>query len=524
MKVRRALISVTDKREIARFADGLASGGVEILSSGGTGKVLAEAEVPFTEIAEYVGFPELLGGRLKTLHPLILGGILYRRGHRRDEQEIEAHCIRPLDLVVVNLYAFEETVARGDIDPMQAVEAIDIGGPSLIRAAAKNHAHVAVVTSPDQYAGVLEEIETSGGVDETTRRRLAADAFALTARYDRAIAGWFDAQVEGTGEARRSETFPESIDLHLTRQQSMRYGENPHQSAAFYLLADEQGAGLAACRQLHGKKLSFNNMIDADIALSLPCEFDRPCVAILKHSTPCGVAVAETVAEAEAAARACDPLSTFGGIIGMNRTCNGETASRISKAFTEVVIAPGYTEEALEILKKKRNLRLLETTGDTSRPVGYDLRRVSGGLLVQTRDTHFPEFDELRVVTRRKPTEEELAALRFAWVVCKYVKSNAVLFASEGRTLGLGAGQMSRVDAVHVAAWKAAEAGLDLKGSVLASDAFFPFPDGLEKAVEAGAVAVIQPGGSVRDQEVIDAADRLGVAMLFTGRRHFRHA
>jgi len=516
--IQRALISVTDKSGLAELGKVLQDKGVEILSTGGTGKALADAGIKFTEVADYTGFPEIFGGRVKTLQPTIAGGILMRRDDDGDIKQAEEHKVFPIDLVVVNLYAFEDTVAKEGVSDSQAIEAIDIGGPTLIRAAAKNHKFVGVLTSPDQYGTVAEEISEHGGLSLETMRRLAAEAFEHTAQYDRAIANWFANSEE------EDKLLPNKITFNLTKKQGMRYGENPHQGAAYYGLAEEENIGISACKQLHGKKLSFNNLIDADIALTLPFEFDEPACAILKHTTPSGVGIGTNIAEAEAAARACDPLSAFGGIVGMNRECDEQTALQISKAFTEVIVAPSYTEEALKILTKKKMQRILVAPPEAATPSGYDVRRVAGGMLLQMRDYGFPELDELKVVTDRQPTEDEWRSLKFGWIVCKYVKSNAVLFARHGATLGLGAGQMSRVDAVQVAAMKAKDTGLDLKDSILASDAFFPFPDGLLAAVDAGATAVIQPGGSVRDQEVIDAANERGVAMIMTGRRHFRHA
>jgi len=522
VQIRRALLSVTDKSGIEELGRLLVELGVEILSTGGTGAALAKASVPFTEVSDYTGFPEVFGGRVKTLHPKILGGILMRRDI--DKTDAENLDILPIDLVVVNLYRFEETVAREGVTSAEAVESIDIGGPSLIRAAAKNHKFVGVVTSPAQYVDLMAELTSSRSLlSEETCHKLAADAFEHTARYDRAIADWFHLHAHKTDVVDPAE-FPSSISVRITRQQHLRYGENPHQGAAYYRVEGEEGSGLAACKQIHGKELSFNNLIDADIALTLPYEFTEPAVAILKHTTPSGVAVGNTLAEAEAAARACDPVSAFGGIIGMNRPCDVETAKQISKAFTEVIVAPGYDEDALEILQKKKNLRLMVAPASAAMPTGLDLRRVSGGVLLQSRDAGFPELEDLTVVTKRQPTPEEWDAMTFGWIVSKYVKSNAVLFARGTATLGIGAGQMSRVDAVHVAAWKAEQEKIDLKGSILASDAFFPFPDGLIAAVDAGATAVIQPGGSVRDEEVIAVADERGVAMVLTGRRHFRHA
>jgi len=516
--IKRALISVTDKNGIAELGKVLSDKGVEILSTGGTGRALAEAGIEYKEVADFTGFPEIFGGRVKTLQPTIAGGILMRRDNENDQKEAEENRVEPIDLVVVNLYAFEETVAREGVTDGEAVEAIDIGGPTLIRAAAKNHNFVGVLTSPNQYTEVMEEIAKNGSSKKETLRRLAAEAFEHTACYDRAIANWFASSED------EDPLFPEKITIQLSKEQSMRYGENPHQGAAYYGMLGEESVGISACEQLHGKKLSFNNLIDADIALTLPFEFDEPTVAILKHTTPCGVGVGGNIAEAEAKARACDPLSAYGGIVGMNRECDEKTAKQISKAFTEVIVAPSYSEEALAILTKKKNQRILIAPPEAATPAGYDIRRVSGGLLLQLRDYAFPELDELKVVTDRQPTEEEWHSLKFGWIVCKYVKSNAVLFARKGATLGLGAGQMSRVDAVHVAAWKAEQVKLDLNGSILASDAYFPFADGLLAAVDAGATAVIQPGGSIRDQEVIDAANERGVTMVLTGRRHFRHA
>ncbi len=516
MQVKRALISVTNKDGIAEFGKKLTDLGIEILTTGGTGKVLAGADVPFTEIASETGFPEILGGRLKTLHPKIHGGILYRRDLESDVTETAEHQIRSIDIVIVNLYDFAGKTAGGNVSDSDAVEAIDIGGPTMIRSAAKNFAHVAVITSPERYEDVIDSINEKGTIEYDLRRALSGEAFEHTAQYDRMIADWFASD--------ESKVMPEKTTLSLSKRQELRYGENPQQDAAFYTLASEEDVGIATCEQLHGKALSFNNLIDADIALSMPYEFEKPAVAILKHTTPSGVAQADTIAEAEALARGCDPVSAFGGIVGMNRECDAETAKQINKAFTEVIVAPAYTEEALAILRKKKNLRLLKASAGSAKRLGWDMRRISGGILLQGHDAGFDELDNLKIVTERQPSAEELEELRFAWIACKYVKSNAVLFSRGGQTIGIGAGQMSRVDAVRLAKLKAADSKLDLKGSVLASDAFFPFPDGLEQAAEAGAVAIIQPGGSVRDQEVIDAANRLGVAMVLTGTRHFRHA
>ncbi|MBD3166015.1 bifunctional phosphoribosylaminoimidazolecarboxamide formyltransferase/IMP cyclohydrolase [bacterium] len=514
---RRALLSVTDKSGIVELARELVQMGVEVLSTGGTASLLEENGVTVNQVSSETGFPEILGGRVKTLHPRIHGGILYRRGHEGDEEDVSRHGLRGLDLVAVNLYDFSGRTAGGVTDD-EAMEAVDIGGPTMIRAAAKNWRHVIVLTSPEQYEDVLGEWKEKGGVSDETRRSLAAAAFEATARYDRMIADWF------ASGAAQDEGLPARLDIGLKKKQGMRYGENPHQRASFYVVTGEEGRGVAAGLQLHGKALSFNNVIDADIALTMPYEFDQPAVAILKHTTPSGVGIGATLADAEAKARACDPLSAFGGIVGMNRVCDEQTAAQINKAFTEVVVAPGFDEAALEILKKKKNIRLLEVDPDAVQTAGFDVRRVLGGMLVQDRDAGFPELDDWKVVTKTQPTEDQLRDLGFAWKVCKYVKSNAILFARDGATLGIGAGQMSRVDAVRIARMKATDVEIDLSGSVVASDAFFPFADGMLQCVEAGATAVIQPGGSVRDQEVIDAADEAGIAMLFTGRRHFRHS
>ncbi len=517
--MKRALVSVTDKSGIVDFVRQLHDFGVEIISTGGTARVLRDAGIPVIGVSEVTGSPEIFGGRVKTLHPKITGGILFRRDNESDCREAEENGIDGIDLVVVNLYDFASKVAEPGVSDDDAIESIDIGGPTLIRSTAKNWKYTAILTSSSQYDAIIEELSNTRTLSDETRRKLASDAFELTAKYDSMISDWF----ANSGDDSKDD-MPNKVTFHLNKQQSMRYGENPQQKAAFYTLAGEEGCGLSSCKQLHGKKLSFNNMIDADIALLMPYEFDEPCVSILKHTTPCGVGTGATIAEAEAFARACDPLSAFGGIIGMNRICDEQTAEQINKAFTEVIVAPGYTPEALQLLTKKKNVRILEAPSSVLAYDGFDLRRVTGGALLQQKDFGFPELKDVKVVTDREPTEEEWNALLFGWKVVKYVKSNAVLFAGVGRTLGIGAGQMSRVDAVKIATMKAEEAKLDLKGSALASDAYFPFADGLLEAVNAGATAVIQPGGSIRDQEVIDAANERNVAMVVTGRRHFRHA
>ncbi len=528
--IKRALISVTDKARLGDLAKALTEKNIQIISTGGTAKAIRDAGYEVMDVSALTGYPEVFGGRFKTLHPKVHGGILMRRDNAEDLDEAKQQAIHPIDLVVINLYEFEKTAADASKSPEQIIEQIDIGGPGMIRAAAKNHKFVGVVTSVDQYDTVIAQLSESGGLQDATRRQFAADAFEMTARYDRHISDWFMTKYIGETEknldapADGESTWPAKMQLNFNLQQTMRYGENPHQAAAFYRMEGEEERGVAACEQLHGKELSFNNLIDADIALLMPFEFDQPAVAILKHTTPSGVGVGDNLAEAEAKARACDPLSAFGGIVGMNRTCDLATAQQINKAFTEVIVAPGYDDDALALLKKKKNLRLLVAPAAAAQPFGHDFRRVAGGLLVQDRDAGFPELDGWKVVTERQPSDQEFADLKFGWIVCKYVKSNAVCFVRHGATLGMGAGQMSRVDAVHLAHWKAQQTGLELSDSVLASDAFFPFPDGLLAAADAGATTIIQPGGSVRDQEVIDAANERGIAMIFTGRRHFRHA
>jgi phosphoribosylaminoimidazolecarboxamide formyltransferase/IMP cyclohydrolase len=521
-KVRRALLSVSDKTGLVEFGQFLSGHGVEILSTGGSAKALRDAGVAVTEVSDHTGFPEIMDGRVKTLQPKIHGGILAVRDLPEHREAMEAHDIGGIDLVCVNLYPFEQTIAGG-ADFATAIENIDIGGPAMVRAAAKNHAYVAIVTDPADYAAVQEEMAAQDGATTMAlRRRLAAAAFARTAAYDAAIATWF-AAAEG-------ETFPKRFATAGTLRQVLRYGENPHQQAAFYVTGDPR-PGVASATQLQGKELSFNNLNDTDAAFELVAEFDAPAVAIIKHANPCGVAEGGTLADAYAKALACDPVSAFGGILAYNRPLDRAAAEAIGKLFAEVVIAPEVSAEAREILAAKKNLRLLETGGlpDPAAP-GMTLRTLAGGYLLQSRDAGRVSADALKVVTKRAPSEAELADLVFAFRVCKHVKSNAIVYVKDRATVGIGAGQMSRVDSSRIAAWKAREAGeaagLDQSpaiGSVVASDAFFPFPDGLLAAAEAGATAVIQPGGSVRDEEVIAAADEAGLAMVFTGMRHFRH-
>ena len=522
LAVTRALISVFDKRGIVEFARFLVDRDVEILSTGGSAKALQAAGVPITQVSDHTGFPEIMDGRVKTLHPKIHGGLLGRRDVPEHRRAMTDQGIVPIDLLVSNLYPFEETMAGG-ADFETCIENIDIGGPAMIRAAAKNHAFVAVVTDPDDYSAITAEIDGEGGVTPALRQRLAAAAFARTAAYDAAVSGWF-AEVLDT-------PFPPRMTVSGRLAESLRYGENPHQRAALYR-SEPARPGIVTGRQLQGKALSFNNINDADAAFELVAEFDRPAIAIIKHANPCGVAVADGLATAYFKALACDPVSAFGGIIAANRPLDLATASAIAELFAEVVIAPGADEAALEVLSAKKNLRVILTDRMPDPAAGGPtIRTVAGGLLVQDRDTGSIAAEALDVVTRRAPTEAELADLLFAFRVVKHVKSNAIVYARDGATVGIGAGQMSRVDSARTAVAKATEiAAMDgdqgrspIAGSVVASDAFFPFADGLITAIEAGAAAVIQPGGSMRDQEVIDAADKAGIAMVFTGMRHFRH-
>ncbi|WP_135467127.1 bifunctional phosphoribosylaminoimidazolecarboxamide formyltransferase/IMP cyclohydrolase [Crenalkalicoccus roseus] len=519
--VRRALLSVSDKTGLVEFGRFLAARGVEILSTGGTARALREAGVPVRDVSEHTGFPEILDGRVKTLVPQVHGGLLFRRDLPAHLAQAEAHGIAPIDLVAVNLYPFEATVARG-ASFADCVETIDIGGPAMLRSAAKNHAHVAVLTEPAHLAEVQAEIAERGGTTLATRRRLAAAAYARTAAYDAAIAAWF---ARGQGEE-----FPPRLALAGVLRQTLRYGENPHQRAGFYLDGGTR-PGVATARQVQGKELSYNNLNDTDAAFECVAEFDRPAIVIVKHANPCGVAVADTLAAAWDAALRCDPVSAFGGIVAANRPLDAAAAERITAIFTEVVIAPDADEAARAVFARKKNLRLLLAGGvpDPAEP-GLTFRSVAGGFLAQSRDAGRVGEADLRVVTRRAPTPREMADLLFAFRVCKHVKSNAIVYARDLATVGIGAGQMNRVDSARIAAWKseaaAKAAGLAeplARGSVVASDAFFPFADGLEAAAAAGATAVIQPGGSIRDAEVIAAADAAGLAMVFTGMRHFRH-
>ena len=519
-RIRRALLSVTDKTGLVEFARVLDSFGVELVSTGGTARALREAGLGVQDISDLTGFPEMLDGRVKTLHPRVHGGLLYIRGNVEHEAAVSAHGILPIDLVVVNLYAFEKTAAQPDVPFGHLIENIDIGGPSMVRSAAKNFEDVAIVTRVADYPELTEELRsTRGCLSRATRWRLAKLAFATTAAYDTAIANTLDrieeAPVPSEPAAGDTARLPTTLRINMPLAQSLRYGENPHQRAALY--NDGSELGIAGATQLQGKELSYNNLVDLDACWELTREFDEPFVAIIKHTNPCGAATGSTILEAYQKALACDPVSAFGGVIGINRPVDGAAAEEIAKLFVEAIAAPAFMPDARARLATKKNLRLVEVRAAS--PL-FVVKQVSGGLLVQDADTARVTESELKVVTWRPPTPEELRSLLFAWRVTKHVKSNAIVYARDGQTVGIGAGQMSRVDAAKFGAQKAV---LPLKDTVAASDAFFPFPDGLEAAAAAGATAVIQPGGSVNDQAVIEAADRLGMAMVFTGVRHFRH-
>jgi phosphoribosylaminoimidazolecarboxamide formyltransferase/IMP cyclohydrolase len=518
--VRRALLSVTDKTGLVEFARALASFNVDLVSTGGTARALREAGLPVRDISDLTGFPEMLDGRVKTLHPKVHGGILHIRDNAEHMASVAEHAIEPIDMVVVNLYAFEKTSQRPGVAVADVIENIDIGGPSMVRSAAKNFNDVAIVTQAADYGALIEELKANNGsLGRATRWRLAKQAFAVTAAYDAGIASALESIEEPSGAAAFSKELPQMIRLIEPMAKVLRYGENPHQRAALYV--DGSGKGVAGATQLQGKELSYNNLVDLDACWELVSEFDETAVAIIKHTNPCGASTGATVAEAYARALEADPVSAFGGVIGINREVDAAAAEEIAKLFVEAIVAPSFTPEALERFAAKKNLRLVQIRpAETTRM----LKQVSGGLLVQDADRLKITEAELKIVTERKPTAEELRALLFAWSVCKHVKSNAIVYArfadGHGQTVGVGAGQMSRVDAAKFGAMKAV---LPLAGSVAASDAFFPFADGLETVAKAGATAVIQPGGSVRDAEVIEAANRLGVAMAFTGVRHFRH-
>jgi len=516
-KIQRAILSVTDKSGLVDFARKLARLGVELVSTGGTATLLRDSGIAVRDISELTGFPEMLDGRVKTLHPKVHGGILHRREDSAHRAAVAEHGIPAIDMVVVNLYAFEKTAAKPGVHFEELIENVDIGGPSMIRSAAKNFQDVAVVTSPSDYNAIADEMARSGGeLSKETKWRLAQKAFATTAAYDSAIASTLErVRLDGSFQLEASSGFPQTLRLQFEKTMDLRYGENPHQKAAMY--ADATGAGVANAHQVQGKELSYNNIVDLQAAWDLAQEFEEPVCAIIKHTNPCGTATGKTMAEAYVRALECDPVSAFGGVIGVNRAIDAAAANEMAKLFLEVIAAPAFESAAKGVFASKKNLRLVEVPAGQQTCV---LKNISGGMLVQDSDLHQLAESDLKVVTKRPPTAKERRALLFAWKVCKHVQSNAILYARDGQTVGVGAGQMSRVDACKVGAMKAQ---LPLKGTVAASDAFFPFPDGVEEIARAGATAIIQPGGSVRDQEVIEAADRLGMAMIFTGVRHFRH-
>jgi phosphoribosylaminoimidazolecarboxamide formyltransferase/IMP cyclohydrolase len=519
-RIQRAILSVTDKTGLVDFARQLGSLGIELISTGGTAKLLRDSGIAVKDISELTGFPEMLDGRVKTLHPKVHGGILHRRENPAHTAAVAEHGIQPIDMVVVNLYAFEKTAAKPGVDFEELIENIDIGGPSMIRSGAKNFHDVAVVTSPADYPAVADELARSGGaLSLETKWRLAQKAFATTAAYDSAIASTLERIPDVKNpQLSAAEPFPQTLRLSFQKTLDLRYGENPHQKAAMY--SDGSGVGVANARQLQGKELSYNNIVDLQAAWDLAQEFDpedAAFCAIIKHTNPAGAATGKTLAEAYKRALECDPVSAFGGVIGVNRPIDGEAAEEMHKLFLEVIAAPGFDDAAKARFATKKNLRLVEVKAASQK---WMLKNVSGGILLQDNDSRPLQDIDLKVVTQRAPTPEETRALLFAWKVCKHVKSNAIVYARDGQTVGVGAGQMSRVDSAKIGAMKAQ---LPLKGTVAASDAFFPFPDGVEEIAKAGATAIIQPGGSQRDPEVIAAADRLGLAMLFTGVRHFRH-
>ncbi|ELB2090389.1 bifunctional phosphoribosylaminoimidazolecarboxamide formyltransferase/IMP cyclohydrolase [Vibrio parahaemolyticus] len=524
--IRRALISVSDKTGIVEFAQALAERGVDILSTGGTARLLAEQGIAVTEVSDYTGFPEMMDGRVKTLHPKVHGGVLGRRG--QDDDVMEKHGINPIDMVVVNLYPFAETVAKEGCTLADAVENIDIGGPTMVRSAAKNHKDVTIVVNASDYDRVIAEMDANDkSLTLETRFDLAIAAFEHTAAYDGMIANYFGTMVPSYGENKEGDEeskFPRTFNQQFEKKQDMRYGENSHQAAAFYVEANPQEASVSTARQIQGKALSYNNIADTDAALECVKEFNEPACVIVKHANPCGVALGKDILEAYNRAYQTDPTSAFGGIIAFNQELDAETASAIvERQFVEVIIAPSVSAEAIEVVAAKKNVRLLECGEWTTKTTGFDVKRVNGGLLVQDRDQGMVSQDDLKVVSKRQPTEEELKDALFCWKVAKYVKSNAIVYSKGDMTIGVGAGQMSRVYSAKIAGIKAADEGLQVEGCVMASDAFFPFRDGIDAAAEAGIKCVIQPGGSMRDDEVIAAADEHGMAMIFTGMRHFRH-
>ena len=524
--IRRALLSVSDKTGIVEFASALAERGVDILSTGGTARLLTEQGIAVTEVSDYTGFPEMMDGRVKTLHPKVHGGILGRRG--QDDQIMAQHGIQPIDMVVVNLYPFADTVAKKDCTLADAVENIDIGGPTMVRSAAKNHKDVTIVVNAADYLRVVAEMDTNqNSLTQETRFDLAIAAFEHTAAYDGMIANYFGTMVPTYGDNSEGDDdslFPRTFNQQLVKKQDMRYGENSHQQAAFYVEASPQEASVATAQQIQGKALSFNNIADTDAALECVKEFSEPACVIVKHANPCGVALGENILEAYQRAYKTDPTSAFGGIIAFNRELDAETAKAIiEKQFVEVIIAPSVSSGAISIVAAKKNVRLLECGQWSAKTTGFDLKRVNGGLLVQDRDQGMVGLEDLKIVSERQPSDAELKDALFCWKVAKYVKSNAIVYAKGDMTIGVGAGQMSRVYSAKIAGIKAEDEGLEVEGCVMASDAFFPFRDGIDAAADAGIRCVIQPGGSMRDDEVIAAANEHGMAMIFTGMRHFRH-
>ncbi len=517
-EIKRALISVSDKSGIVEFAQGLSGLGVELISTGGTAKALKDAGISVKDVSEYTKFPEMLGGRLKTLHPRIHGGLLWRRDSTKDKKDVETHNIDSIDMVVVNLYPFEQTVSKPDVTFDEAIENIDIGGPTMLRAASKNFKDIIVIVDPADYSKILDELNAHNGeVSYETRYYLARKVFAHTARYDTLISNYLNRQAEPDNP------FQPHINLSFNKISSLRYGENPHMKAAVYREPLYNGLSIVDAKILQGKEMSYNNYLDSSAALDLVKEFEKPAAAIIKHNNPCGVSVAESVSVAYKKAFETDPISAFGGVIALNRNIDEATAKEILTLFVEIIIAPGFDAHALKLLSEKPNIRLLELDV-TKDIIGFEMRKIQGGLLVQDRDTGMiDDLKSLKVVTRRQPTEEEYAALAFAWKICKHMKSNAIIYTSQDQTLGIGCGQTSRVDSAKLAAMKAENFGISLNGSVVASDAFFPNRDGIDVVAGAGATAVIQPGGSIKDNDAIAAADEHNMAMIFTGMRHFKH-
>ncbi len=518
-KIKRAIISVSDKKGIVSFAKGLSKHKVTILSTGGTAKMLRENGIEVEDVSHYTGFPEMLDGRVKTLHPKIHGGLLGQRSNPEHVKKMEEHGIEPIDMILVNLYPFEATIAKETCSLEEAIENIDIGGPTMLRSAAKNYPDVTVIVDPEDYKAVLDEMEeTQGEVSVETNFRLAKKVFQLTARYDGAISNYLGSLMKDG----QKDPFPETVSFQFAKTQGLRYGENPHQKAAFYRASEVDEPCVSGATKLQGKELSFNNILDADAAIETVKEFEETAVVVIKHTNPCGVAVSSSsLADAYRKAKSCDPVSAFGGIVASNREVDEETAKEITSIFTEVVIAPDYSEEAFKVLSTKKDLRVLKVAFSSGYDAkGFDMRKVVGGMLVQDRDLGKVDIKQCKVVTKRNPTPEEYKAMEFAWKVCKHVKSNAIIYAVQDQTVGIGAGQMSRIDSSKIAVDKAQ---FSIKGTIMASDAMFPFRDSVDEAAKAGATAIIQPGGSIRDKEVIQAADEANMTMIFTGMRHFRH-